>query len=187
VDSRDPLGEAVQADRLSRSAELLRLSAYVALALTASAGAPVDLGAQPAQGVERFWLAAGVGGGVLEESGAAFSVDVAHQRGARLLGLHATAVLAGYELSHVSGEVGLVYGRASTGTGAARWNAAAGLSFVQVDISGRELRNTVGLPITAQGSLDSPHVGIGMAGFANLNPAEPYAGLLLTLRVGRLR
>lgn len=128
-----------------------------------------------------------MGGGILEESGAAFSVDVAHQRGDRLLALHATAVLAGYELSHVSGEIGLLYGRASTGSRAARWTAAAGLSFVQVDISGRRLRNTVGLPISLQGSLDSPYVGIGMAGFANLNPAESYAGLVLTLRVGRLR
>jgi hypothetical protein len=128
-----------------------------------------------------------VGGGIIEESGAAFSADIAHQRDARLLALHATAVLAGYELSHVSGEIGLLYGRASTGVGAARWSAAAGLSFVQVDISGRRLRNTVGLPISLQGSLDSPNVGIGMAGFANLNPAESYAGLLVTLRAGRLR
>ena len=128
-----------------------------------------------------------MGGGILEESGAAFSVDVAHQRNARLLALHATAVLAGYELSHVSGEVGLLYGTASTKTGAAHWSAAAGLAFVQVDISGRELRNTVGVPISLQGSLDSPNVGIGMAGFANLNPAESYAGLLVTLRAGRLR
>ncbi|MDF2697222.1 MAG: hypothetical protein K0S65_5605 [Labilithrix sp.] len=181
------MGEAVQADRLSRAAERLRLSAYVALVLTASAAAAVDLAAQPLPGVERFWLAVGVGGGILEESGAAFSVDFARQRDARLLALHATAVLAGYEFSHIAGEIGVLYGRASTGSGAARWNAAAGLSFVQVDISGRELRNTVGLPISVQGSLDAPHVGIGMAGFANLNPAEPYVGLLLTLRVGRLR
>ena len=155
--------------------------------MTASATAAVDLAAQPTPVLERFWLAAGVGGGILEESGAGFSVDVAHQRGDRLLALHATAVLAGYELSHVSGEIGLLYGRASTGSGAARWTAAAGLSFVQVDISGRRLRNTVGLPISLQGSLDSPYVGIGMAGFANLNPAEPYAGLLVMLRFGRLR
>ena len=128
-----------------------------------------------------------MGGGVLEESGPALSVDLAYQRADRLLALHATAILAGYELSHVSGELGLLYGSASTGAGAARWRAAAGLAFVQVDISGRPLRNTVGLPLSVEGSLDSPRIGIGLAGFANLNLAESYAGLLLTLRVGRLR
>ena len=157
--------------------------------MAAFAGAaPSDLVAQTDPDLERYWLAAGIGGGVLEEeAGAAFSVDAVYQRDARLFGVHAAAVLGGYELSHVAVELGLLYGRSSRGAGARRWSAATGLSFVQVDISGRRLRNTLGLPLVVQGSLDSPMIGVGVGGFANLNVVEPYAGVVATLRLGRLR
>ena len=122
----------------------------------------------------------------MEEVGAAFTFDAALQRGPRLFALHATAVLAGYELSHIAGELGLLYGRASTGAGSFRWSAAAGLSFVQVDITGRRLRNTVGLPVAVQGSLDSRVIGIGAGAFVNFNGAEPFGGMVVTLRLGRL-
>lgn len=154
--------------------------------MAAYAGCAVGLVAQPVASPDRFWLSGGAGVGAMEEVGAAFSVDGAFQRGTRLFALHATAVLAGYELSHVAGEVGLLYGRASTGAGSLRWSAAAGLSVVQVDIAGRVLRNTVGLPIVLQGSLDSRVIGIGAGAFVNFNGAEPFGGMVVTLRLGRL-
>jgi hypothetical protein len=159
----------------------------VAAWLAAWAGGAAGAAAQPADPSDRFWVSGGVGFGALEEEvGAGFTFDGVLQRGSRLFALHATAVLAGYELSHVAGELGLLYGRASTGTGSFQWSAAAGASFVQVDMSGRRLRNTVGLPVAVHGSLDSRVIGIGAGAFANVNAAEPFGGLVVTLRVGRL-
>src|SRR5262245_28616821 len=134
----------------------------------------------------RFWLSPGIGVGHVGEAGGALVMDLGYQQGVHRFALHSTAVVGGYELSHLAGEIGLVYGRASTGRGARQWSAATGLSFVQVDISGEQLTNTVGLPVTAEASLNSANLGIGVRGFANLNTAHSFGGLALILRLGRL-
>lgn len=95
-------------------------------------------------------------------------------------------VLAGYELSDVAGEIGLLYERASTGQGARQWSGAIGLSLVQLDLSGMALRNVVGVPISGEGSINAPNVGVGLRAFANLNSVRSFAGLTLMLRLGRL-
>jgi hypothetical protein len=161
---------------------------WIVLAMTLSGSiAWSDLSAQPVSAPGRFWFSGGAGLGRLDEAGAGLMVDFAYQKGAQLFALHSTAVVGGYELGHIAGEIGLIYGRASTGRGARQWSAAVGLSFVQVDISGEVFENTVGLPITAEASLNSPNVGIGLRGFANLNPARSFGGLALVLRLGGLR
>lgn len=141
----------------------------------------------PAGDLQRFWVSAGAGLGVMQGTRLALAGDLAYQREAQRFALHSTLVMGGYELSHFAASLGAVYGRASTRAGGSGWSAAAGLAFVQVDISGRDLENTVGIPITVQRSLDSPVVGIALVAFLNLNRAEPYAGALLSLRLGRLR
>jgi hypothetical protein len=47
---------------------------------------------------------------------------------------------------------------------------------------------TVGIPLEAQVFFTPfSFLGIGMCGFANLNPEKPYAGALLCLKIGKLR
>ena len=168
-----------------RHISLARL-ASIGLMSALTIGTPADLGAQLAPAQQRFWLSGGAGVGALGEVGAGFVVSAAYQRQAHLVVLHSAAVLAGYELSHIAGEIGLLYGRASTGRSAAQGSVAIGLSVVQVDIAGNELRNTVGLPLAAEASVNAPGVGIGLRGVANLNTARSYAGLTVILRLGRL-
>jgi len=164
-----------------------RFLSWIALAMALSASvAGSDVSAQPVSPPSRLWFSGGAGLGSVGEAGYAFAIDIGYQRGAGFFALHSTAVLGGYEFGQVAGEIGMVYGRASTGRGARQWSAAAGLSFVQVDISGVEFANTVGLPITAEASLNSPNVGIGLRGFANLNPSHSFAGLAIVVRLGRL-
>jgi len=105
---------------------------------------------------------------------------------AHLFALRGAAVLAGYELSDIAGEIGVLYGRASTGQEARQWSAAIGLSFVQLDLAGMGLRNVIGVPVGVEGSINAPNVGIGVRGFANLNSVRSFAGLALMLRLGRL-
>ena len=99
----------------------------------------------------------------------------------------------GGDLSDTAGELGVLYGRASTGRGAAHGAATVGLSVVRVDLPGPPTgpplgaRTTVGIPLSAEISANRSVVGLGLRGFANLNSVHSFAGLVLMLKLGRLR
>jgi hypothetical protein len=140
-----------------------------------------------APSADRFWLSGGVGAGTVGEAGVSFAVDLAYQRGAHLLAVRGTAVLAGYEISDSAGEIGFVYGRASTGPVAGHRAATIGLSLVELDLPGIGLRHAIGLPVAAEASINAPIVGLGLRAFASLNSVQSFAGLIVILKLGRLR
>jgi hypothetical protein len=58
----------------------------------------------------------------------------------------------------------------------------------QADDGRPEDVSTVGVPVELQLSLRLlPFLGVGLAGVANWNPEESFAGAVLSVQVGRLR
>jgi hypothetical protein len=98
-------------------------------------------------------------------------------------------------------EYGFMAGYGQT-TGVAHVYAVAGLGMVSVDRRGREIprsgewswtdyervkENTFGVPIQVGVDFGRTIASGGLAVMANLNPSCSYAGLLLTLNLGKLR
>jgi len=149
---------------------------------------PCEVVAQVSPTASRSWLFGGLGVATLGESGLSAVAGLSHQRGRHLFALRATAVLGftDNDLQDSVVDIGLLYGRASTGQARGRHlSAVVGLSLIELSLSERQ--HTIGVPVAVEGSVDTPFVGIGLKGFANLNPVLPYAGLVLVLKLGRLR
>jgi hypothetical protein len=98
-------------------------------------------------------------------------------------------------------DIGLLYGKAAGDI--LRLYACAGIGLlggtyynvelVPYPIAGGKIYRTVShnfsafsVPLEAGISLNSPVIGIGFAGFANLNKTQPIIGIHLTLQVGRI-
>lgn len=137
----------------------------------------------------RIWVNAGLGVGTDDISG---FVIASYQKGNNLLSIR--GALSG---DMISGDefwdIGVLYGRA---TSQQRYHASisAGLAIVGGkrdygwSSSGNDVPLTVGLPLKAQLNwLPTSVLGIGLQGFANINPEQSFAGLALSLQLGKLR
>ena len=154
------------------------------------AAVPCEVVAQVSPTASQSWLFGGLGFGTFGGQGISGVAGLSHQRGRHLFALRATAVLgfASNEIDDSVADIGLLYGRASTGQGRVRHlSAVVGLSLVELSLRGASIQHTIGVPVAAEASVDTSVVGVGLKGFANLNPVHAYAGLVLVLKLGRLR
>jgi hypothetical protein len=147
----------------------------------------------PAPGRDAYWLGAGLGVGSEDFAG---SANLSYQHGAHLVSLRVAGTAGLFDDGF--GDVALLYGRA-TRPPESRYRAGAGLGVALVDgcaspgdgglFAGCDDRGTVlGLPIEAQLSwLPAEFLGLGLYGFADFNRARSFAGLTLTVQLGRVR
>ena len=140
---------------------------------------PAAVAAQAAPQSSSGWLALGIGGGAFADSDAAYSavVELAYQRGPHLLALRASGVgeIDGSDVV----DLGLLYGRATTGRGIGHASIAIGLAYVGAD--------GFGVPLAADASIRTSVIGVGLKAFANLNNQRSFIGLALVVQLGSLR
>ena len=128
---------------------------------------------------------------------------LSYQTGAHVFSLRGSVALEVFG-ENIS-DVGVLYGRATTGTGphvsfgigVAIVNGSYqedGLDFCGVfsDPDACERASpvgftTVGIPLEVQLALRGEHFGFGIYGFANLNPESSFAGVTVCVQIGRLR
>jgi len=151
-----------------------------------------EVSAQAPSTPDRLWLSGGLGVGnvVGQGSGITGVAGLTHQRGPHLFALRTTALLeiASGDIGDSVLDIGLSYGRASTGQGiVGHRSATAGLALVDLSLRGPRKRRTVGVPLTVEATINAPVIGLGLRAFANLNTVQTYAGLVLIFRLGRLR
>ena len=148
--------------------------------------APTEVAAQASQAGPRVWLSAGLGVGTFGAFGVSGVAELAYQGGPHLIALRATAVtdLVDYAVA----DIGLLYGRASTRPGGVgHVSAAIGLSVVSVEGPQGVSDPTIGVPLAVEATSNAPFIGLGLKGFANLNTVQSFAGVVLLLKLGRLR
>ena len=140
-----------------------------------------------------FWVNLGIGPSSVGEDGGAFSLSGTYQFGKNTLSFRvlSTGEIFGKSLN----EYGLLYGR-TLKSSSILISAGAGLAMVEGRIShgilsSKELDNiepTIGMPVEVQLFWRPASViGIGLYGFANLNPEESFYGCTLSLQIGKLR
>ena len=174
---------------------LLRAGLSVALALVAAPrGASAQTAPeQPAR--TRVWLDAGftvgAGGGV--ESGLGWIAQLNYQKRSRFWALR-FAGLAEFEGFPDSGgdggagEFGVLYGRSRVWSWAEA-TVAAGLALTGIDkgggpANGSSTSFTVGVPLTARISAQTPVLGVGTELWMNVNPKAPFGGVSFFLQLG---
>lgn len=151
----------------------------------------------PEQRSEAFWVSAGVGRASV---GPALGLGLSYGSGphlvsARLLGGGPVDPFGTRHGTDVA-EISIMYGRAGGGALGVR-SISAGVGLVSGEHRRRggefspqveEFGPTVGIPIEAQ-FIFTPvsFLGMGVTGFANLNPEASFAGALVALHLGKLR
>jgi hypothetical protein len=142
---------------------------------------------------DTYWLSAGLGAGSEDFAG---NASLAYQHRAHLFSLRMAGTAGLFDDGF--GDVGLLYGRATRPDGR-RYRAAAGVGIAAVDgcetpgagalFSTCEARSTVvGLPLEAQLAwLPAEFLGIGLYGFADFNGLRSFAGVTLSLQLGKVR
>jgi hypothetical protein len=160
----------------------------VALAVPAA-----DSAAQEHLAVNRrdtYWLGAGIGLGSEDFGG---QLNTSYQFSANLISFRIASTAGLFEDGFT--DYGLLYGRATRAAGERHLlGAALGVSVVDGCRGGgifsdcRDVSAVIGLPLELQafwrpGKL----VGLGVYGFANLNRSQSFAGVTVSLQVGRLR
>lgn len=91
-------------------------------------------------------------------------------------------------------DFGFLYGRVIS-TESFQFSYAAGLAIVTgyrseglFDNTSEEISPTIGIPIGLQANWEpTSFIGLGISGFANLNPKQSFAGLTLSLQLGKLQ
>ncbi len=164
--------------------------AVVVLASTGLAAGAVH--AQSERPGTRVWLSLGLGGGVAQELDVDGTVSFqataqwrTHHVVFRALGMGDIGSFPDGSDDSVE-EVGVLYGRRRA------WSfgyvaASAGLAGVSAKGfpgASREIRRTVGVPLALEAGFQSPVIGLGIQGFANLNSLTSYAGVFLVLQLG---
>lgn len=140
---------------------------------------------------DTYWLGAGLGVGSEDFGG---NLNASYQFGANLISFR---VASSAGLFHdESTDFALLYGRATRGA-EDRHLLSAALGVAMVDgcegggvLSGgcRDVSTVVGLPLELQAFWrPGKVVGLGLYGFANLNGTRSFAGVTVSLQVGRLR
>ena len=148
--------------------------------------------ADSAQELQRTWVSFGYGLAALAGADADEAYSLVgelglHLQRGRYVGSLRAAVLFGIFGDTGFGDISLLLGRATRARGF-RASASIGLAYVggtdPVTYAGVA---TVGVPLEGQLLYSPGALGLGLYGFANLNPERSFAGLTLSLHVGALR
>ena len=140
---------------------------------------------------KNFWINLGLGKGSVTQNAAALSANATYQSGKNVVTLR--AVGTGELFGKSVGDYGLLYGR-TLKQEQVFVSVGVGLAVVEGTISHGLFSNkekigpTIGIPVEAQ-LFWRPFrfLGIGLYGFANLNPEEPFVGATLSFQFGKLR
>jgi hypothetical protein len=137
-----------------------------------------------------FWISAGIGIGTVGPS-VSGSGNISFQWDANVISARGVLVGVSVFQGQTLWDIGLLYGRAtSDNDNVAFASIAVGLAFVQCSGSfagNIPISNTVGIPVEVQLFLRGRQSGIGIYGFANINPTRSFAGVTLSLQLGKLR
>jgi hypothetical protein len=138
---------------------------------------------------DTYWLGAGLGLGS-EDFGA--QLNASYQSGANLFSLRIASTAGLFEDGFT--DYALLYGRATRAAGERHLlGAAVGVAVVDGCRGGgfggcQDVPAVFGLPLELQAFWrPGKTVGLGLYGFANFNRSRSFAGLTLSLQVGRLR
>jgi len=129
-----------------------------------------------------IWLSGGLGVG---SAGVAEGLSLSFQSGRRVVTLRGIAQFV--PVGPTVGELGILFlGQGSKVPGS---SFATGLAYVTGEtVDNFKPFSTVGIPIEVQWfAAPLPFAGIGLYLFGNLNTTESFGGLLLTLKLGKLR
>ena len=162
------------------------------VALLASGVLPAEAQvAEPAPEVQRTWASFGYGLAALAGADAEGTYSFAgqfglhHQRSRYVASLR-TAVL--FDIFGDTGfvDIGLLVGRA-TRTRRSHASAGVGLALVQgTDPITYAAVTTIGVPLEAQVFYSAGLLGLGLYGFASVNPERTFGGVTLSLQFGKL-
>jgi hypothetical protein len=169
--------------------------------MVALLGAVLFVGLPPAEAQDdklahsdRFWVTGGLGVGSEDFAGAA---GFSYQRGAHLFSLRLASTAGIFDDGF--SDVALLYGRATRATDTRRYRLGAAAGIAAVDgcveegpgsfFGNCEDRPTVvGFPLEAHVTwLPATSFGIGLYGFADLNRTRSFAGVTLSIQLGKLR
>ena len=142
---------------------------------------------------DMFWITGGLGVGSEDFAGTA---GISLQHDAHLFSLRVAATAGLFDDGF--GDVALLYGRASrVADRRYRLGAAAGISAADGCIESgpgslfgdcEAQKTVIGFPMEAHVSwLPTTFLGLGLYGFADLNRTRSFAGLTLSVQLGRLR
>lgn len=166
-----------------------------------------------AQVEDRIWIGTGLGLGAMvekktndDEPGAGTgALYASYQTGVHVFSLRTVVVTEVF--GDTGGDVGVLYGRATTGPNShASFGIGLAVVFVDYNPDGLNLcglfgsrddcpargrdENVLAFGVPVEVQLfwrPLAFVGLGVYGFANLNPEAPFAGLALGLQLGDLR
>jgi hypothetical protein len=148
---------------------------------------PGSAAAQSAPDRPPIWAQAGIGVSTANLGGL-LAVSAVKKR-------HLVSTRASFVAENLDGgedeafDVALLYGRQFRSRGAFRPSAAAGIAYVKCEgcEDGRNA-TTVGLALSVEAALWPTSVaGVGLHGFGNVNSIQSFAGVAVTLQLGRLR
>lgn len=138
---------------------------------------------------DTYWLGAGLGVGSEDFSG---QLNASYQFSANLISFRMAGTAGLFDDGF--SDYALLYGRATRGArDRHHLSAALGLALVGGCSGGglggcQEIRSVLGLPLELQAFWrPGKVVGLGLYGFANLNHSRSFAGLTVSLQLGRLR
>lgn len=141
----------------------------------------------------RFWIGSGLGVAALtiaDEQGifgvAAGNLNATYQYGRTLVSARVT--LATLPFGPIYSDVGLLYGRVLS-QGSFFASVGAGVAFVEGNYVGvgdnEDLFSTIGLPLEVQlFARPFRFIGVGIYGFANVNPEQSFLGATFSVQIG---
>jgi hypothetical protein len=134
----------------------------------------------------RLWGAAGIGPASTADAALAVVAEVAVQKAPHYFAAHGVLVAEiggrGCEKRHL----GVLYGRTVTGV-LGHAAIATGLAATNTDVNCSRSGLMPGVPIVGEVALRVlPVLGIGFQSFANVNPREPFWGIVLFVQLGWL-
>jgi hypothetical protein len=134
-----------------------------------------------------FWLQAGVGASTANLGGL-IAASVAK-------GPHLVSARASFAAENLDGgddeafDVALLYGRPLRSAGAFRPSASAGIGYVKCEGCDDGMNAaSIGLALSVEAALwPARFAGIGLHGFGNANSIASFAGVAVTIQLGRRR
>lgn len=138
-----------------------------------------------------FWIKAGLGvGGSKQHDGIAFGANLSYQKDYHLFSVRSVAYIWQIGMFSSPGggfiDAGVLYGRvAKKKYGFA--SLSGGLAVAKGNPNSENI-TTLGLPLETQ-LFFTPFsfLGLGITGFANINPEESFYGGLICIQIGKLR
>ena len=133
-----------------------------------------------------IWVQAGLGASSANLGGLA---GISVGSGNHLFSARASFVAENFEGGdEETFDVALLYGRRIRSAGTFRPSASAGIAYVKCEeCDGGGNATSVGLAVSAEAALwPTRFAGLAVHGFGNLNPIASFAGVALTVHLGRL-